>query len=77
MKHSTECTYAHDYYLQHLLEYVHFQNLILVLTNRDSDAEYLFVKQNNHILLPKLDDNLNYLLNANSLDNSTCNKTKT
>ena len=77
MKEDTQHAYEHDPYLQLLLEYVHFQNRIPVLTNPDNDAEYPLEEQNNDILSPKLDGNLNCLLNGNSCGNLTYNKTKT
>ncbi len=73
----TQSAYEYDLYLQLPLIYGHPQNYISVSTNLDSDFEYHLVKRHNDILLPKLDDNLNYLSNVNSCGSLTYNKTKT
>jgi hypothetical protein len=73
----TQRAYEYGLCSQHPLKYGHPQNYISVSTNLDSDFEYLPVKRNNDILLPKINDNLNYLSNVNSCGSLTYNKTKT
>jgi hypothetical protein len=73
----TQHAYEHDLYLRLLSEYVHFHYHISELTSRDTFAANLLLKHDNDTLLPKLGDNLNYLLNVNSFDNQTFNKSKT
>jgi len=69
--------YEYDPGSQLLSKYAHSLNYISVPTNHDNDIEYRLVKQDNGILLPILNDNLNCLSNENSCGSLTCNKTKT
>ncbi len=71
MKVDIQRAYECDLYLQHLLEFKHFQNYKSELTNLDSDAEYHLVKHYNDTLSPKLNDNLNCLSNENSCGSLT------
>jgi len=73
----TQRAYEYDPYLQLLSEYERFLNYISVSTNLDNAAEYLLAKHCIDILSPRLNDNLNYLLNVNSCGSLTFNKTKT
>jgi hypothetical protein len=73
----TQRAYEYDPCSQLLSKYVHFLNYISEPTNHDNGVEYLLVKQDNDILLPILNDNLNYLSNANSFGSLTYYKTKT
>ncbi len=67
--------YEYNPYLLHLLEYEHSQNYIFESANHDN--EYLLAKHNIGISFHKQCDNSNCLLNVNSFDNLTFNKTKT
>ena len=73
----TQRTYEYGPCSQLLSKYVHFLNYKSAPTNHDNDVEYLLVKQDNDILLPILNGNLNYLSNENSFGSLTYNKSKT
>ncbi len=73
----TQYAYGYDPYSQLLSKYEHSPNYISGLANPDSVVEYLPVKQHIDISLPKQYGNSNWLSNANSFGNLTCNKTKT
>ena len=73
----TQHAYERGLYLQHLSKSVHSQNYIFELVDLYNAFEHRLSKLNNDILLPKPNDNLNWLLNENYSDNLTRNKTKT